>query len=54
MRQQYHFRPSQDGFYAWDVHGLIALSSSLPVLEWPLNTIAELDEPGLSPDWSLV
>ena len=44
LRPQYHFRPSEDGFFAWDVHQLIAASEPLPVFEHPLSDIAELDE----------
>ena len=45
MRKQFHFRPSQNGFYAWDVHRLIELSSSLDVATIAINLIAEVDEP---------
>ena len=44
MRKQYHFRPSPNGFYAWDVDRLVALSASLPVETVALSEIAELDE----------
>ena len=44
MRRQYHFRQSQSGLLAWDVHRLIALSENLPVEEHPLTAIAELSE----------
>jgi len=44
MRKQYHFRPSSNGFFAWDVDRLVALSSSLPVQSLPLSQIAEIDE----------
>lgn len=43
MRKQYYFRPSDDGFDAWDVSHLIELSSNLPVKELPLSEIRELD-----------
>ena len=45
MRKQYHFRPSPNGFYAWDVDRLVALSASLPVEAVALSQIGELDEP---------
>lgn len=44
MRKQYHFRQSEKGLLAWDVHRLIELSSGLPVVQVPLSSIAELDE----------
>jgi hypothetical protein len=43
VRKQYYFRPSEDGFDAWDVNHLIELSASLPVTEAPLSSIRELD-----------
>ena len=45
MRRQYHFRNSEKGLLAWDVHRLIALSRDLPVMHVALAEIAELDEP---------
>lgn len=45
MRKQFHFRPSQNGFYAWDVHRLIDLSSNLEITTVPIDLIAEIDEP---------
>lgn len=44
LRKQYHFRPSSNGFYAWDVGRLIKLAQGLPVVEIPLSEVAELDE----------
>ncbi len=44
LRRQYHFRPSTNGYYAWDVHRLIALSRDLPRLSLDPETIAELGE----------
>lgn len=44
MRKQYHFRPSQKGYYAWDVDRLIALSRELVPFDVPLADIAEIDE----------
>ncbi len=44
MRQQYHFRPSPNGFFAWDVNRLVELSSALEVISISLSQIVELDE----------
>lgn len=44
MRKQYHFRPSQNGYFAWDVDRLIQLSSAFPVRKLPTERITELDE----------
>lgn len=44
LRRQYHFRPSPNGFFAWDVLRLIELSADLPVVELRLDAIAEIDE----------
>ena len=43
MRKQYYFRPKDDGFDAWDVDHLMALSAALPVKEVALTSIRELD-----------
>ncbi len=45
MRKQYHFRSSERGLLAWDVHRLVALSADLPTFEVPLSEVRELDEP---------
>ena len=45
MRKQYHFRPSPNGFYAWDVDRLIRLSSLIAPVSISLEQISELDEP---------
>jgi hypothetical protein len=45
MRKQYHFRHSEQGLLAWDVHNLIRYTQDLAVVEIPLESIAELDEP---------
>ncbi len=45
MRKQYHFRPSANGYYAWDVDRLILLSSKLAPQSVKLSEIAEIDEP---------
>ncbi|MBL4887882.1 MAG: hypothetical protein JKZ03_05435 [Flavobacteriaceae bacterium] len=44
MRKQYHFQPSKNGFYAWDVDILVEKSKELPQISIPLNAIKELDE----------
>jgi hypothetical protein len=46
IRPQYHFRPALDGLLAWDVRRLIRLSQTLPLIQWPIAQIAEVDE-----DW---
>lgn len=43
VRKQYYFRPSDDGYDAWDVDHLIELSADLPEKEVPLTSIRELD-----------
>lgn len=45
MRQQYHFRDSNEGLLAWDVFRLLTLSQHLKVRNVPLSDIKELDEP---------
>jgi len=45
MRAQYHFRQSPQGLRAWNVHRLVAISSTLPRERVPLSAIRELDEP---------
>jgi len=44
MRKQYHFRPSPNGYYAWDVDRLVALAEGKPVQRIQLSAIAEIDE----------
>jgi len=44
MRKQYHFRKSETGILAWDVHRLIELVKGLPVIEIPLSKIDEFDQ----------
>ncbi|GAM64053.1 hypothetical protein JCM19232_3329 [Vibrio ishigakensis] len=45
MRQQYHFRRSQQGqLLIWDVIKLIELARELEVISVPLESIKELDE----------
>lgn len=44
MRKQYHFKPSKNGFYAWDVDKLVEKSKNLPQISIKLEDIKELDE----------
>jgi len=44
MRKQYHFRPSPNGFYAWDVDRLVELSANIKPQKVRLSDIAEIDE----------
>ena len=44
LRQQYHFRKSNEGLLAWDVLKLIKLSKDLEVVQVQLSDIKELDE----------
>ncbi|OAN11473.1 hypothetical protein A3K86_21280 [Photobacterium jeanii] len=44
MRQQYHFRLSDEGLLSWDVFRLIRLTADLPVKQVALGDINELDE----------
>lgn len=44
MRKQYHSRRVGAGTWIWDVHRLVWLSKSLPVLSVPISEIAEADE----------
>jgi hypothetical protein len=43
VRKQYHFWPSDEGFDAWDVDRLIALSRDLPVERVAVDSIREVD-----------
>ena len=52
MRKQYHFRPSEKGLLAWDIHRLTALSKDFPIIEIPLGDIQELDKAYWSEDGS--
>jgi len=45
MRTQFHFRPSNNGFYAWDVKRLATLSKDLPVFNIDVKNLHEVDEP---------
>ncbi len=44
MRKQYHFQPSEKGFYAWDIDKLIEESKILNIIEIDISKIKELDE----------
>ena len=44
MRQQYHFRESTNGYFAWDVFRLLELSKDLEIIQVPIDQIKELDE----------
>jgi hypothetical protein len=44
MRKQYHFKRIGSDVCIWDVHQLIALSKSFPVIEVDLTDIKELNE----------
>ena len=44
MRKQYHFKLTEKGMDAWDVHRLIELSKNLQTKNIPLSIIKELDE----------
>ncbi|MCD9096457.1 hypothetical protein LU699_17905 [Luteimonas fraxinea] len=45
MRKQYHFRESERGLLAWDVHRLIELTRNVEPSEVELSEIREIDEP---------
>ena len=44
LRKQYHFRPSPNGYYAWDVDRLVTLTADIKSERLLLSTIAEIDE----------
>ena len=44
MRKQYHLRPKQNGFDAWDIDKLIEASKTFPVVSVNLDDIKDLDE----------
>ena len=44
MRKQYHFRPSKQGYYAWDIDRLVALTKDFERQLVDLDSIRELDE----------
>lgn len=43
MRKHYYFRPSEDGFDAWDIDHLVEASRDFPKVEVPLSSIDEID-----------
>src|SRR5688500_5647937 len=45
MRKQYHFRESEKGLLAWDVHRLVELTQALIPHSIALSSIREIDEP---------
>lgn len=45
IRPQYHFRKVGDEVHIWDVRKLVEATSHLPVLNWPLADLKEIDEP---------
>jgi len=44
LRKQYHFRPSKQGYYAWDIDRLVALTKDFKRQWVDLDSIGELDE----------
>jgi len=44
LRKQYHFQPSGNGYYAWDVDRLVSLTKDFKCLQVELNSIQEIDE----------
>ncbi len=44
LRKQYHFRPSKNGLYAWDVEVLVELSKYFIPKTIPLANIKEFNE----------
>jgi len=44
MRKQYHFRPSNNGYYAWDVDKLVQKSKNLEVIEVGIDSIPEFNQ----------
>jgi hypothetical protein len=44
MRKQYYFRPSSQGYYAWDVDRLVTLTGKFQRQSVNLNSIREIDE----------
>lgn len=43
VRKQYHLRPADEGFDAWDVDRLVDMAADLPVVEVALSGIREID-----------
>ena len=44
MRKQYHFQPSREGYYAWDIGRLVELTKNLKRHGVKLDSIREIDE----------
>ncbi|MCH7574319.1 MAG: hypothetical protein IIA59_04250 [Candidatus Marinimicrobia bacterium] len=44
MRKQYYFRPSRQGYYAWDVDRLVTLTKNFERERVKLDSIREIDE----------
>jgi len=44
MRKQYHFKPSNNGYYAWDEDILIQKSKNLEVFDVEINSIQEFNQ----------
>ena len=44
MRKQYHFQPSGQGYYAWDIDRLVALTKDFQSQWVKLDSIREIDE----------
>ena len=44
MRKQYNFRPSKNGYFAWDIDKLVKKSKDLPVTPIKLSDVREIDE----------
>ena len=44
MRKQYYFRPSRQGYYAWDVDRLVTLTENFERQKVKLDSIREIDE----------
>jgi len=44
MRKQYYFRPSSQGYYAWDVDRLVTLARNCQPRSVKLDSIREIDE----------
>lgn len=43
MRKQYHFRRSENGLHAWDVHRLVELAQDVATETVPLAELREID-----------
>ena len=44
LRPQYHFQPSENGYFVWDILKLVKLSTGFEVVQINLNDIKELDQ----------